>query len=365
MSRALLASSMLSTAAAALGCTSAADSRAWKLTPTTESPIRGVERANAIAVGDFDGDGRNDFVVLGGDPGELLVLLNKGEGRFEPSAQGVIAAGRGASGMVVGDVDQDGRLDIVVSHHDDFELLVLLGSSSGFLLPAPTSPVVTAASGTPHSHNIAVADMNGDNRPDLVQAQSEEDIVLVLLGDGAGGFSPARSSPFPAGRHPYTIVVADFNGDGAHDFASPNADGEDLTIGLGDGKGGFTAPPGPRVSLEGRALALAAGDLNGDGVFRRSPQILTARGRCYGQAIADLDLDGVSDVAAPSIDAAAVTVWLGQRAGEFSRVMFHTPGTDSQVMALADLNGDDVTDAITAGWDQPTISVLLGQPPSR
>jgi hypothetical protein len=239
--------------------------------------------------------------------------------------------------------------------------------------------------GTPHSHNLALADVNGDGRIDLVQAQSDENVVLVLLGDGTGGVSAAPGSPFPAGEHPYTVVVADFDGDGALDFASPNADGEDLTVALGRRTGEFSAAPGSPLHLDGRGLGLAAGDVDGDGhvdlvanfddeselvllmgdgsgSFRRAPRALAVPGRCYGQAVADLDRDGIGDVAVPCIDAGAVAVWLGQREGpaRSSVRTFATPGTDSQVMAVAHLDGDDLPDVVTAGWDRPALSILLG-----
>lgn len=374
--------------AAAPGCVGDQSSSAeWRLVPTEASPLRGVRSANAIGVGDFDRDGRPDLAVLGGDPGELLVLLNRGGGRFEPSAQGIIPAGSKASGLGLGDVDGNGACDLVVSHHDDFELLVLLSAGDGSFAPAPTSPQLSSREGKPHSHNLALADVNRDGRLDVVQAQSERNVVLVLLGDGAGGFS-AAAAPFAAGQHPYTILVADFNADGAPDFASPNAISADLSIGLGRADGGFTAAPGERVPLGGRALGLAAGDVDADGhvdlvvniddenalglllgdgtgSFRRSSESLVAPpGRCFGQAIADLDHDGIADVAVPCLDAEAVAVWLGRAGGPATTPRtFATPGTDSQVMAVADLDGDGWQDAVTAGWDRPTISILLGRSP--
>jgi FG-GAP-like repeat len=325
--------------------------------------------------------------VLGGER-ELLVLLGRGDGRFALSPQGVIHVGDTATGLAIGDVNGDGLSDVAVSHHDDFQIVVLLAGRDGYLRPAPSSPVTSFASGTPHSHNLVLADLNGDRRLDLIQAQSEVNAILVLLGDGTGRFAPAPDSPFPAGNHPYRILVADFDHDDKPDFAAPNARGGDLTVGLGDGRGGFRSPSGSRLPLGAFGLGLAAGDVNGDGhldlvanfndrnslvqfmgdgkgSFRASSRELVARGRAYGQVIADLDLDGMDDVAAPSIDAGAVTVWLGRRGDvALPRLAFETPGTDSQVLAIADLNADGIPDAVTAGWERPTISVLLGQRPS-
>ena len=370
---------------ASAGCLGRGTADAWRLVPTEASPLPGLRRANAIGVGDFDRDGRNDLAVLSGGPGELLVLINRGSGRFEPSPQGVLVAGATASGLGAGDVDGDGACDLVVSHHDDFELLVLLSAGDGTFRRAAT-PTSTAHEGPPHSHNLALADVDGDDRLDLVQAHSERNAVVVLLGDGAGGFRAAPGSPFAAGRHPYTVIVADLDGDRALDFAVPNMDDQDVTLALGRGSGEFAAAPGSPVPAGGRGLGLAAGDVDGDGhvdlvanfddedelglllgdgsgSFRRTHETLAAPGRCYGQTVADLDRDGIADVAAPCIDAAAVAVWLGRRDGRIGRAprTFATPGTDSQVMAVAHLDEDALLDVVTAGWDEPTLTILLGR----
>jgi hypothetical protein len=374
--------SVLVLVVAMAACRSAAPHPRWGLVVAEGSPIRGVSRANAIVAGDFDRDGRNDLAVLGGDPGELLVLRNVGAGRFEPSPQGVVAAGKSASGLGVGDVDSDGAADLVVTRHDDFDVLVLLSNGDGTF----REPLVRSSAsgpGTPHSHGVALVDVDVDGRLDLLQAQSEQNVVVVLLGDGAGGFTPAPGSPYRAGEHPYRVLVADLDGDGKLDLATPNAIGQDLTIFLGRGRGEFSPPRAP-IALEGRALALAGGDVDADGhvdlvvnyddvdaldvwrgdgtgSFRRS-RTLAAPGRVYGQSVVDLDGDGIEDVVAPCIDAEAVAVWPGRRGGPADDpLLFETPGTDSQVLAIAHLDEDELLDVVTAGWERATLTVLRGR----
>jgi len=272
----------------------------------------------------------------------------------------------------------------VVSHHDDLELLVFLSEGDG-AFATPASYQLSSRMATPHSHNLVLADVNRDGHLDVVQAQSEQNVILVLLGNGAGGFSEAPGPPLETGQHPYTVIVADFDEDAVIDLASPNALGGDLTVGLGQGTGSFLSAPGEPTHLGGQPLGLAAGDVNADGhvdlvvnfddsgrlglwegdgsgSFRRSP-FLKGPGRCYGQTVADLDGDGVADVIAPCIDAGAVAVWFGRAGGPLRSkpAIFRTPGTDSQVLTTTDLDGDGLPDVVTAGWDRPTVSVLLGR----
>jgi hypothetical protein len=79
--------------------------------------------------------------------------------------------------------------------------------------------------------------------------------------------------------------------------------------------------------------------------------------------MADLDRDGIADVVAPCIDVPAVAVWRGRRGGPAGDepMLFETPGTDSQVLAIAHLDEDELLDVVTAGWERATLTVLLGR----
>src|SRR6185436_15652366 len=89
--------------------------------------------------------------------------------------------------------------------------------------------------------------------------------VTVLLGDGRGDFRPAPQSPFKAADRAYFAAVADLNGDGKPDMVVTHDDASIATIFLGDGKGGFAPAPSSPLELGHRAYAVAPRDLNGDG----------------------------------------------------------------------------------------------------
>ncbi len=85
--------------------------------------------------------------------------------------------------------------------------------------PATGSPFAAGTSAT----SVAIADLNGDARPDLATANSSSGSVTVLLGNGSGGFTPAPGSPFAAGSGPFSVAIADLNGDGKPDLATANS----------------------------------------------------------------------------------------------------------------------------------------------
>src|SRR5208283_737119 len=127
--------------------------------------------------------------------------------------------------------------------------------------PAPGSPF-TVGSGP---QSVAVGDFNGDGKLDLAIANRGSNTVTVLLGNGTGGFKAAPGSPFPAGTQPYSVAVGDFNGDGKLDLAIANAGGNNVTILLGNGAGGFVEAPNSPFPAGTQPYSVAVGDFNGNG----------------------------------------------------------------------------------------------------
>src|SRR5689334_10247051 len=100
------------------------------------------------------------------------------------------------------------------------------------------APAPSPAGASPRS--VAVGDFNGDGALDMATANSDGNSVTVLLGSRTGGFTAAAGSPFAVGTRPQSVSVGDFNGDGKHDLAVANSGSNNVTVLLGNGAGAFT-----------------------------------------------------------------------------------------------------------------------------
>ncbi len=124
----------------------------------------------------------------------------------------VIPTGHRPGSIAVADVNHDGRPDVIVANTEDETVTVLLGDGKGHFTIAPGSPFPCGKAPS----DIAVADMNGDGNPDLVIANTGTPFITILLGDGKGGFAPSQHSPFATQSYPHVhgVVAADFTGNG-------------------------------------------------------------------------------------------------------------------------------------------------------
>ena len=352
--------------------------------PARGSPLKLAGGGHSFVMGDLNRDSKPDLIVCGG--AALTVLLGNGRGGFERTTNAPVKLPHGAGEMVTGDFNGDGMLDWAGAHHDHYEVMVMLGKGDGDFAPAPGSPFSARATGKrPHTHGLAAGDVDGDGKLDLVTANNEDDDVSVLLGDGKGGFARAPGSPFPVGRSPYPIELADVNGDGKLDVVAPNSGPgrRTVTVLLGDGRGAFRPAPHSPFRTAGDAYFVTVADVNSDhqpdlivthdedslvtlllgdgrGDFKPASGSPFNLGNGAWQVIAiDLDRDGDLDLVAAGQN--AVAVLLGDGRGSFKRAKnspFRT-GKGSWRLALADLNGDSKLDIVAGNVESDDISVLL------
>jgi hypothetical protein len=370
--------------------------------PGAQSPV-------AILVGDFDGDGIADIAESDqsfSTPG-VVVLLGYGDGTFQA---GTTSGSFGATAMVAGDFNEDGKLDVAGTNLWDNSIRIAFGAGDGtfdtFADVPVGSDVGTLATSdfddnghldfaAVQSHSIAILygngngtfqppvgteltnqlspsqllplDWNGDGKLDIAAIAGYA--VESVLQQPAGGFAVGPAYLRPGGF----VVAADFDSDGSPDFAAPVYQRDAVEVLMSEGGGLYRGPRSVPVNLAPHGLAAADFDgdgqtdfvaigsgfgeedasvvLNEDGNFRVS--FSTAQGASAVLA-ANFDADDLPDLA--FVGFYGISVMRNNGDGTFSFSDGHS-GVAAQGLAAGDFNGDDILDLATAGGD---LSVYLG-----
>jgi len=351
----------------------------------------------AVAIGDFNRDGKTDLAVVNSgdatvnDSGSVSILFGNGDGTFQTAQN--IAIGKNCTGLVAGDFNGDGNDDIALVRPgdstvpDNGDVSIFLGNGDGTFRQGD----VLAPGKNPAANKDAMlaVDVNGDQRLDLVVANAGDKTFSVLLGNGDGSFQSPVAYPVTnaADFVPSAFFTVDLSGSGEKDLVMTWGPFWGVWLSNGDG----TFRQGSSVT----GSAVSGGDFNGDKkddlivipfhvcIFHCGqvfPNLLVGNGDGSFQSpisigqpaslAADFDGDGKLDLigvgAASSSGSAQFLVLLGNGDGTFHSPIVSAGAASAKpfIVLATDINGDHAPDIVTIDYDNSgsnmnSISVLV------
>lgn len=338
-----------------------------------------------LAIADMNNDGKVD-IVMGNSNNDVVGILfanSTGNGTFQPIATYPTGYNSIPQGLAVADVNNDGKPDIITGHVSGNSVGVMLGNGNGTF-----QPIVTYNTGSfSRPGSIAVVDVNGDGNRDIITADYRNAAVTVMLGNGDGTFQYYVPYATGYGSSPESVAVADVSGDGQPDIVVGNNSQGTIGVFKGTGTGAFQAmvsysAGGPNS----RPYSVAVADVNGDGIA----DILSANYLSYAVgvllgtgagsfqpvatystgvfslpgslALADINRDGKLDVIAADYNGSKAVLLLGNgtSTNTFQAPLTYSTGTGvPQTVAAGDLNGDNKPDIVMVNYGSNTAGVLL------
>jgi hypothetical protein len=354
------------------------------LKPAQGSPIAMNCSPGNVVAGDVNNDGKPDLVVACAQSRSLTLFKGKGNGQFEVMTGNIPLLPVPPHEIAIGDMNNDGRADLVIGSHDTYVILILQGDGNGKFTISPDSVMMKKGS-HPHTHGLGVGDANGDGYADIITANSSDNDIAVMLNSGKDGFTPAPGSPFPVGPSPYPLTLGDVNSDGHLDIISTSTHSSyrNLSLLSGDGHGHFRRSEIPLRTANPWFVAI--GDINKDRVpdmvmtHSERSELTVLTGSAGGQftevtgspfnignsawhvAIADMNGDANPDVIAAANN--GVRVLLGDGRGQFVAAPGspYPTGKGTWRLAISDVNGDGRPDVVTSNLESNNVSVLLGR----
>jgi Domain of unknown function (DUF4347)/FG-GAP-like repeat len=331
---------------------------------------------SSVTLGDVNGDGKLDLLTANSNSNNVSVRLGDGLGGFTGSTN--VGVGTYPSSVTLGDVNGDGKLDLLTANSISNDVSVRLGDGLGGFRGSTNVGVGT------YPKSVMLGDVNGDGKLDLLTANTMSNDVSVRLGDGLGNFT--GSANVGVVLSPYFITLGDVNGDGKLDLLTANNGSNDVSVRLGDGLGDFTGSVNVGSDIDLSPQSVTLGDVNGDGKldlltahstsnnvsvrlgdglggFTKSTSVGVGRAPS-AITLGDVNGDGKFDLITANVTSNDVSVRLGDGLGGFTGSLDIGVGSLPFSVTLGDVNEDGKLDLIVANYGSSNVSVLLNTTPT-
>lgn len=344
----------------------------------TNQPLQG-QRPSSVALLDIDGDGDRDYAVVSGQlqgvpgPEWVEVFVNGGSGVFSAGQVLQLGVNLSPQAIAAGDFDGDGDMDLLVTLDNASAARVVVNNAGVLALGG----LVNLGGAEPRG--LALGDVDGDGDLDAAVSFRSSNSVQILT-NTAGTFSAGLS--IAVGQRPRDLVLRDLNGDNVADIAVAAQDSRRVDLLFGTGGGAFGAVQSVSMPFNDKPSGMAAGDIDGDGDLDLATTlennnvgyVVTLRNTAGSFAatawptgtlnpgavvIADLDVDGDLDLAAADEDSNVVVALANQGVGTFGAALSLPVGAHPTALVAGDLDGNQSTDLVTANRDSSNASVLL------
>ena len=335
----------------------------------------------SLVVTDFNNDNRLDIAVVNYGTNNLIILLANGNASFIQQKYSTDHGSHPCS-IAIGDFNNDNTLDIAITNSNTSNVGIFLGHENGTFRNMMTYS--TGSKSRPQF--IVVTDLNNDTKLDIIVIDSGNNNVIVLRGDGYGNFSIITTHSTGYNSDPSSIAIGDFDNDNKPDIVITNKATNNIFVLTAYIIRPATSQTTYPTEINSKPYYVAASDLNhdnfsdivvanrdsgtigifinlGNGTFRDQITIPIAEGsQLTCVAVVDVNNDKHLDIVMLLAVASAIVILPGYGNGSFGDIDFFLTGNHSYPLSFAvdDLNNDTMVDIIVANYQSSDVAIFLG-----